>query len=231
MRLLSVFGLFVLVAAVVALSGCRSRYEWRQKLTVTVETPHGEYSGSSVVEVVALFGQLPASGNEVEYKVSGEATIVELGGGRYLFALLGGSEERFYRALGYNYGDRGTKLKRISGMQGETRMLERENYPLLVTFENVSDPTTVRQVDPTDFVASFGPGYALKSITLEITDEPVTEGSVESVLGWWQSYRGGPYNSMKSLQLPNDSPRGWEHLSPLDFWSLDRVQEFNERSK
>ena len=46
------------------------------------------------------------------------------------------------------------------------------------------DPASVARVDPTDLAASFGPGYALSSITLAITDEPVTKGRVEAVLGW-----------------------------------------------
>ena len=32
--------------------------------------------------------------------------------------------------------------------------------------------------------------YQLKAITLEITDEPVTEGKVENVLGWLGSIKG-----------------------------------------
>lgn len=31
-------------------------------------------------------------------------------------------------------------------------------------------------VDPADFAATFGPGYALRRITVQITDDPVTTG-------------------------------------------------------
>ena len=65
----------------------------------------------------------------------------------------------------------------------EIRVLPRERYPLLVTFTDLADPTTVRRVDPDDLAATFGPGVALKRVTLEITDEAVTEGEVEAVLG------------------------------------------------
>jgi hypothetical protein len=54
----------------------------------------------------------------------------------------------------------------------------------LVTFGNISDPTSVQQVDPDDLAATFGAGYALRAVTLEITGEPVTIGVVEGVLGW-----------------------------------------------
>ncbi|MBS0563021.1 MAG: hypothetical protein JSR87_00565 [Proteobacteria bacterium] len=53
----------------------------------------------------------------------------------------------------------------------------------MVTFDDISDPKSVRQVDPADLAATFGPGVALKAVTLAVTDAPVTEGKVEGVLG------------------------------------------------
>ncbi|MEM7778318.1 MAG: hypothetical protein AAF732_22280, partial [Pseudomonadota bacterium] len=64
-----------------------------------------------------------------------------------------------------------------------------QSYPLLVTFDDIKNPVTAREVDPNDLAATFGPGYALSSLTIEITDEPVTEGRVESVLAWLPSIR------------------------------------------
>ena len=64
----------------------------------------------------------------------------------------------------------------------EIRELDPKDYPLLVTFTDITDPTTVKQVNPTNLAATFGPGVSLKRITLEITDEPVTEGKIEQVL-------------------------------------------------
>ncbi|MEX2490602.1 MAG: hypothetical protein WD425_02455, partial [Nitrospirales bacterium] len=66
----------------------------------------------------------------------------------------------------------------------EIRELAPEDYPLLVTFTDITDPTTVKTVDPDNLAATFGPGVSLKRITLEITDEPVTEGKIENVLRW-----------------------------------------------
>jgi hypothetical protein len=56
-----------------------------------------------------------------------------------------------------------------------------------VTFADVADPTTVARVDPDDLAASFGPGVTLRGMTLEITDDPVTKGVVEGVLGWLEA--------------------------------------------
>ena len=55
--------------------------------------------------------------------------------------------------------------------------------PTTVTFADLTDPTTMTLVDPRDLAASFGPGYALKSATIEITDEPASRG-IETILPW-----------------------------------------------
>ena len=167
------------------LPGCREEHQWRQATTVTVETPSGDRSGTAVVEVTAWFGKVPASANEVEYRIRGEAVVVEVAPGKYLFALLGGSEERFYRAARDRFDGmrRGEWLGEIPRQTGPVE-LTGKSVPLLVTFDDIADPKTVRRVEPSDLAASFGPGVALKSVTLEITDEAVTEGRVEEVLGW-----------------------------------------------
>ncbi|MGL4239164.1 hypothetical protein [Tabrizicola sp.] len=66
--------------------------------------------------------------------------------------------------------------------------LPTEGWPMLVTFDNIASPETVREVDPEDLGAVFGEGVRLKAVTLEITREAVTEGRVEGLLGWL-----GPY--------------------------------------
>ena len=58
-----------------------------------------------------------------------------------------------------------------------------KNKPLLVTFSDINDPSSVKKVDPYDLESHFGAGVKLKRITLEITDESVSEGRVEKVLG------------------------------------------------
>jgi hypothetical protein len=192
-RVLSLLALSLLV-----LAGCRDKHEWHQKLTVVVETPAGERSGAAVVEVRAAFGRIPLSGNEVEYHYTGEATVVEVAPGKYLFALLGGTEERFACSVGtaMNWGsgpwspgpgskDRGEWLAEIPQMAGQPPApVPPRCLPMLVTFSDISDPKSVQRVDPEDLAASFGPGMRLKAVTLGVTEESVTEGQVEAVLGW-----------------------------------------------
>lgn len=62
-------------------------------------------------------------------------------------------------------------------------------WPLLVTFGDLADPTSVARVDPDDLAATFGDGVKLKRITVELTDDPVTTG-IEKRLEWLPNLRG-----------------------------------------
>lgn len=166
---------------------------WNQNLTVEVETPEGVVSGSSVVKAIMTYkpNLLPeASG--ASKTIRGEATVIELPNGRYLFVLLGDpiamAQHSFAAKIGGNADARpngnSEYFSNLSDMEESVPLL-RDRYPLFVTFEDLDDPSSVKEVDPDDLVSSFGAGYALKSATLEITDDEITRGQVEIVLNWW----------------------------------------------
>ncbi|MFT4025920.1 MAG: hypothetical protein QM676_03845 [Novosphingobium sp.] len=158
---------------------------YRYKMTVEVETPDGPRTGSSVIEVrthesPAFPG--PEAGGE-RSRVRGEAVAVDLPAGT-LFALLqaenGRGAEIYAWALlpepptkGATPEDRRANLNALRSVAGRAE-LQRANYPMLVTFRDLSDPTTVETVNPADLNTSFGPGYVLHRITVQMTDEPVT---------------------------------------------------------
>ncbi len=175
---------------------------WHQRLTVTVETPSGEVSGSAVTAVtnVQLEGllELPDS-RGVKNQVTGEAVVVEVAPGRYLFVLLDGAEYWAYAAFrlgretdpdALSYEAMMAQLKRRPWDVPAPLPLRpaaaymSNPFPTLVTFDDVTDPKTVRRVDPEDLAASFGPGVRLKAVTLAVTKEAVTKGRVAEVLGW-----------------------------------------------
>lgn len=164
-------------------------WEWNQKLTVEVETPQGVKSGSAVTHV--SWQDANALGNYVA-RYSGEATVVEIAPGRYLFALIGEptkyiAQYTFHKQFGTSRADYQTLLPEIEKFRG-TADVPRDRYPLLVTFSDIADPTTVRKVDPDNLAASFGPGVNLVRITLEITDDKVTTNNAGRILTWL-----GPY--------------------------------------
>ncbi len=182
--------LALLMMLALVLAGCAEEFSWRQKLVLVVETPDGERRGESVGVVRWRDATGASEMGMGQLGFRGEAVVVGLSEGRYLFALIKGRQVMGQYTLldkamlGKSLPERAQALQ-VVGLKGR---VPPERYPKLVTFEDITRPETVRQVDPNDLAATFGEGYALKSITLEITDEPVTMGRVEKVLGWL-----GPY--------------------------------------
>jgi hypothetical protein len=186
-------------------------YSWHQKMTVEVEVDGKVYAGSSVVNMIvkAFREPLELIGRVRELQKQGEAVVVELPDKQYLFALLTYDAYltgKVFRDLLSGVGSQPEEWASEIRHVRETRDLGDVAYPLLVTFTDITDPNSVREVDPDNLAATFGPGVSLKRITLEITDEPVTEGKIESVLGWLddlKKYRTDPNNPFTNT-LPKE---------------------------
>jgi hypothetical protein len=137
-----------------------------------------EVRNSEIHNPTANFGTGASS------EITGEATVVEVLPGRYLFALLDGSAGRFATAIRPQNGwiSTGEMFGRVQN-QTEPVTLTGDLIPMLVTFDDINDPTTVQQVDPTNLAATFGTGVSLAAVTLEITEEDVTEARILTWLG------------------------------------------------
>ncbi|MEO1639090.1 MAG: hypothetical protein AAFU41_07580 [Pseudomonadota bacterium] len=201
--------LLCLALACFALSACYERHEWRQKLTVVVDTPDGQVSGSAVVQVNATYyGQLPATGTEVGYEVSGEAVVVEVSTGKYLFALLDMSGERYYQAAKQHFdGSKRRDWLREVADQTVIAQLEGEYLPRFATFTDISDLTTFQRITEEDFSRVFGSGVQLNTAYLEITDDPVSSGELQELLSplivSWRQLQGlEPLQSSGSTSNP-----------------------------
>lgn len=212
--------LVVLVAfASLVLAGCWGGNSWHQKLTVTVNTPQGEVSGSSVSEVDITLREdalWTTTGYAYKSHLSGEAVVVELAPGKYLFAVL--EEKQKLLALKVIAGDQAaaqpTKadLEKVETHHGPV-VLNRVNYPTLVTFTDINHPKSVREVKPSDLASSLGPGYSLKSITLEITDESKNVEKIKKILLWIDAYYdksldGSKYPDMQNSNIGNHLASG-----------------------
>ena len=199
----------VLVMALV-LTSCSPIYRWHQKLTLIVTTPAGEVSGSSVSEVAIQHPRRwenPLADVARKSDQRGEAVMVEVAPGKYLFALLQESNQLLAFKTFFNVINPTEEQSRALTRKAWTATLPAELYPMLVTFGDVARPESVMQVDPANLAASFGPGYALKAITLTITDEPVTKGNVEKVLGWLPDYKSKHLrlNGQRCIACPVDN--------------------------
>ncbi|PTM98340.1 hypothetical protein C7449_1013 [Mycoplana dimorpha] len=107
----------------------------------------------------------------------GEAVAVQVAPGKYLFAVLDGygfkTAWNAYLPATNKPRSRAEVGEYYSALQGagETRVLQPDQYPLLVTFQDAGDPASLKRVVPGAINAVFGPGYYLKSIEFSITDE------------------------------------------------------------
>lgn len=174
--------------------------DYRYRLTVEVETPEGVKTGSSVIEVEQSLSRSTASPSKVgvQRKVRGEAVAVDLPNGKTLFALLRSENNVDWASYVYVYLathekgkpfiDQLDNVLEVTGERTLPRMWppvgfldERSAYPMLVTFGDLGDPTSVLGVDPDDLAASFGEGVTLRRITVELTDAAVTSGISEQL--------------------------------------------------
>jgi hypothetical protein len=171
-----------LLAALSFLTACGEQHSWHQKTILEIETPNGIVVGSSVVEASVRWfeGIEKLSSNAAANGVRGEASFVEVAPGRYLFALLDGEEAAHAIAIFSDLPNEDARVvtKRLQTLK-ETRAVPQDKYPRLVTFTDVSDPKSVKLVDPANLAAVFGPEVALKSMT---------RGAVEELLAWWCPY-------------------------------------------
>lgn len=218
----------------VTLAGCGRSESYRYKLTLAVNTPDGVKRGSSVTEWVFWEVSIPARGTA--HKLRGEALYLERGPGmRPLIALLtshlherrrgtvldwsgGGLLSRLYGLPSEDFMDHIAHLARMRG----PHRIDPEDLPDLVTFADVNDPNSVIEVDPNDLQATLGPNVTWNEITLESTDEPVTQG-IETKLHWIPTYHdkmldGAHYHDKRTLA---------NTLSTADFHQTDPAKSNN----
>ena len=188
------------VAAVLSGCGLFGGGTYRFRMSVEVETPDGLKTGSSVYEVRAEKDiKLSPDMKSAHTSIRGEAVAVDLPGAKTLFALLktvagsgrDGLPYMSMKVLDPAYSNNSVEsAQRIASGDGITSPAEvrAEDYPLLVTFADLADPTSVQRVDPANLAASFGQGVTLKRITVEVTNDPVTTG-IEKRLGpdFWKN--------------------------------------------
>jgi hypothetical protein len=167
-------------------------------VTLTVETPNGLRTGSAVQEVVwhesPSWLKIGDSGGWFSNELHGEAVVVEVAPNRYLFALLKNYDDpaanKVFRPPHLknqpNRPDRRVEIRAENEAieaSRETRDIPRPAFPTLVTFEDLKDPSTAKEVAPDQLEQAFGRGYSLRSIQLTITAETKTSGRVHQVLG------------------------------------------------
>jgi hypothetical protein len=246
---LKVFWVFLFLVAVIlalgwfVLDGSTTRPRAvRSRLTIVVETPEGERSGSSVTQETISFpgGLTRAQGWGLTQQLVGEAVAVDLGQHGILFSTF--ERQSILSRMGgdaYNAGltpfppekFRGEHAAKASINEQYAAYLDNLNrsrpkselqlkdVPALVRFGSLNDPTSVTLVNPLDLATSFGPGVTFKGATVEITEDPITHG-IEARLPWLRSSKVAEYLFPNPNHQPPPDARVVRHLSYDDFRRL-----------
>ena len=77
----------------------------------------------------------------------------------------------------------------IPKLRGE-RNMPVSLWPAFATFVDLNAAQSVRVVEPARMAEFFGQGVSIRSVSLEITGEPVTGGTVQSHLPWIGNIKG-----------------------------------------
>lgn len=192
----------------------------KYRLTVEVETPAGLKSASGVLAITPDRGY----SNRGRTATSGDAVFVDLGGAKNLVALLAHPDKTIdFDGINYvalrAYGETGgqrvsfSQMSRMTGVVPVTGAL----VPLLVTFSDPADPSSMRSVAPENLEASLGPGYRLRRVTAEVVPngfwpvdfggplgEPVTRG-IRAKLPWLDR-AGAAAAALKAAGLAGTEP-------------------------
>ncbi|MGK2909971.1 MAG: hypothetical protein ACSLE1_09285 [Sphingobium sp.] len=204
----------------------------RYRLTAEVETPEGISTGSSVIQTIWDRGLSGAT-------VTGEAVAVDLPKGETLFVLLrtennpdwaGGipgirapRHEGPLSTAEEREGDAARSLTWIRAnrdvhyLWGQNVPKDRAQYlPYMVRFRDIRAPKSIERVKPDDLSAIFGSGYRLKSLTVQITDEPVTTG-IERRFPWWTGFKDRHFDGTSTVSEDMTNPNIAAHLTSGSF--------------
>ncbi|OKO82503.1 hypothetical protein [Bradyrhizobium sp. AS23.2] len=201
---LIVLGIFAGAAiALIALIWIRFHsIDVRYRLTVEVQDGDQIKAGSSVIDVAYPMADIFTDALP-DVSISGYAPTVDLGEKGLLFLSFidpirtpaqrkeSNMMRCFYRDIGcmpfvaYKltklivsssssfHGERKAALAELLRQSGP-REVPLAALPQLDRFLDINDPNTRVSVSPDDLAASFGPGFQLKRVILQLTDDPVT---------------------------------------------------------
>jgi|GEM_PF-5665954 len=184
----------------------------RYRMTVTVDTPDGTRSGSSVLESTITAGTRFGDASGIRYRMEGEAVTVPLPNGKVLFVLLRsqdiGDPASYHANLmqvaacrnghpsetpppSICEGGNWQEFRNWARNEQLSVELDHSIYPMVVTFGDIENPSTVESVNPNNLEAEMGYDYRIKIIDLQITKNPL-QHSINRLFPnrFWKTWAG-----------------------------------------
>jgi hypothetical protein len=165
-------------------------YVHRFKLILQADVAGVLRSGTSVIEVrTTRYQSRLAEASGVRHEVLGDAVFLDLGNGRNVIALLGFNPHGTRDEIGaldyivFEAQNKSLQVTDLPALRGRARLPD-HYVPTLITFSDLKDPKTAREVGQTEFEKVFGADVHFKGAWIEMTTDPVARG-IDKVLLWW----------------------------------------------
>ncbi|MDN5850653.1 MAG: hypothetical protein L0H63_13620 [Nitrococcus sp.] len=217
MKFSALVGLSALLVATMAISGCRSRYEWHQKLTVVVETPDGIVSGNAVqaakYEKNVWFAAVNGAPSQIYLR--GEAVVIPIAKDKYLFMLLPKGSLAYEMYTLSSQGTAGSRIAKMLSVRRRPIEVPLQDAPPFAMFGDIEDPNSAHFVNVEGKYQEAN-GFSIKSVSLEITNEAVTDGAIDDILPW--------LNDQKIMKNPH-----WSTLSKIAKETISRLRSVEWR--
>lgn len=224
--------LFLGAAYAVSLTACGESFgKYHFRLTIEADTPEGVRSGSGVMSV--SYGRGPSwaagiGGGGAVGRLRGEAVFFDLGNGRNVVMLLAhgeraehGDEMRWLPVTAITGAGQGWgSTDALATLKAQGKRLEGKVelrtplIPTLATFSDVNDPTTMRQLRPSEFPHYFGRDFAFRRATLEMVSPGIWPFALLSA-PWPRWLFGEPRSEGIDRQLPFLSGHNRSRLTEL----------------
>ena len=199
MRILGIIAASIILLVVLLIGGGVAwwasqspTYVHRYRLTIEAEIGGVVRSGASVIEVRTTDYKAGLPENEGPAFASiGDAVFLDLGRGQNVIALLGFNPHGARDLIDlldfhvFRASNPRLQIEDLPKLTGRAP-LPGDLMPTLVTFNDLKDPKSAREVGFTEFEHVFGADVHFKGAWIEMTNDGVTRG-IEKKLLWWNN--------------------------------------------
>jgi hypothetical protein len=158
-----------------ALAGCQvwgPSWRYRYRLTGVIGKSGKTFTGSSVIEVI-----MTKRGGGINSEAHGQAVAIDLPDFPTLFIVLLLAWPNYVVGLTFEKKLRGLNdtqiLDKIVKMKGDRESIIGNTDLYFVVFDDTSNPLTVREIKPSGTDRSFGNGFTVVDVSIEMTDDPI----------------------------------------------------------
>jgi hypothetical protein len=172
-------------------AACGQRAETQSyRLTLRVDDNAGPHVATSVISQVTRYPPSWASGKPAISSVEGEPPIVDLGGGRVVFATLAYGERRGAAGADCDTAvDSAGRAFRLSGLLAKERPVTGAEQLLLVTFTNPSRADSIEIVEAGHAPTVLGRDILAHPVQISPTSGSPAHGAMARRLPWLKHVR------------------------------------------